>query len=144
MQVITRIRKSRKRDYADALSRFFVRVIGADVSDFTVVVTTEQGLTKETGGCGATSIDYEAGEIHVIFDSSLKGKDILFTLAHEFIHVRQMAFGELVYVGETPYWHGRRASRYKYEDRPWEIEAYSKMVDLIRQIPIHSPASNLN
>lgn len=142
MQVINKIRKSRKCDYLGALSRFFVAATQADLSNFDVVVYTQTGFQKETGAMAATCMNLDEDVIEVVFDSRLTGKELLISAAHEFIHVRQLAFGELCYCGETPYWMGKKAGHFAYEDKPWEIEAYREMIPLIeRVIQIGSVAS---
>ena len=135
MNVITTIRKSRKRDFVHALSCFFAKESGADLSNFDVVVSSSHGFQKEHGACAACRFNIDDEIIEVVIDSTLNGKQIILALAHEFIHVRQLALGELIYIGDVPYWNGRKSSRYDYADRPWEIEAYDKMVDLIRKLP---------
>lgn len=56
------------------------------------------------------------------------------TLAHEMVHVKQMAKGTLKTVKGINYWNGRRYSkRTKYLDQPWEIEAFSKQELIFRR-----------
>ena len=56
------------------------------------------------------------------------------TLAHEMVHVKQLAKGTLKTVKGVSYWNGRRYSkRTKYLDQPWEIEAFSKQELLFRR-----------
>jgi hypothetical protein len=134
MRVINKIRKSRKRDYLDALCRFFISATQANLTNFDVVIYTQTGFQKKTGAAAATGFNLEEDTIEVIFDSQLTGKELLMAAAHEFVHVRQLAFGELCYRGKTPYWNGKQAGHYTYENMPWEIEAYQEMIPLIKQI----------
>ncbi len=56
------------------------------------------------------------------------------TLAHEMVHVKQLAKGTLKTVKGVSYWNGRRyGKRTKYLDQPWEIEAFSKQELLFRR-----------
>ncbi len=56
------------------------------------------------------------------------------TLAHEMVHVKQMAKGTLKTVNGVTYWNGKRYSaRTKYLNQPWEIEAFSKQELLFRR-----------
>lgn len=52
--------------------------------------------------------------------------ELISTLAHEMIHVKQMANGELEIDQETgkKYWKGVDYTYASYEDQPWEIEAF--------------------
>jgi len=55
-------------------------------------------------------------------------------LAHEMVHVKQMARGTLKTVNGVKYWNGKRYSkRLKYLNQPWEIEAFSKQELLFRR-----------
>jgi hypothetical protein len=56
------------------------------------------------------------------------------TLAHEMVHVKQLAKGHLKNVKGVNYWNGKRYSkRTKYLNMPWEIEAFSKQELLFRR-----------
>ena len=63
----------------------------------------------------------EEGEYMIDLDKSLKLRDMLTTLAHELVHVKQYECGELTQNSEDniPYW-----------DKPSEIEAYGREVGL--------------
>ncbi len=56
------------------------------------------------------------------------------TLAHEMVHVKQIAKGKLKTIKDVHYWNGKRYSkRTKYLDQPWEIEAFSKQELVFRR-----------
>ncbi len=56
------------------------------------------------------------------------------TLAHEMVHVKQIANGTLKTVKGVNYWNGKRYSKKtKYLDMPWEVEAFSKQELLFRR-----------
>ena len=95
-------------------------------------------ITKE--GCEGTAIwedDYcdRPREFTIELDLSFSIRDVLITLAHEMVHVKQWAKdemyeytntmglvrfkGEKIHLEETDYW-----------DYPWEIEAYGKQLGL--------------
>jgi len=61
-------------------------------------------------------------------------KDMGVTLAHEMIHVKQLAKGTLKCVEGVTYWNGKRYRKnHKYLNQPWEIEAFSKQELLFRR-----------
>ena len=62
-------------------------------------------------------------------------KEIGMTLAHELVHVKQMAKGVLKNGPRgSNYWAGKRYGKNtKYLDRPWEIEAFSKQELILRR-----------
>lgn len=61
--------------------------------------------------------------------------EIMSTLAHEMVHTKQFLAGELAY--ETArgkvltLWCGRDASRIGYKNRPWEVEARERQMNLV-------------
>ena len=56
------------------------------------------------------------------------------TLAHEMVHVKQIAKGMLKTVNGVSYWKGQRYSRrVKYLNQPWEVEAFSKQELIFRR-----------
>lgn len=62
-------------------------------------------------------------------------KDMGITLAHEMVHVKQLAKGTLKQVNGVSYWKGKRYRKnHRYLDLPWEIEAYSKQELLFRRV----------
>jgi hypothetical protein len=63
----------------------------------------------------------------MIIDSGLEFERLIITLAHEMIHVKQYARGQIKSSRscKTHYWMGRHI-RKSYYDQPWEIEAYTK------------------
>lgn len=57
------------------------------------------------------------------------------SLAHEMVHVRQMANGTLKAVGEgAKVWNGKRYEKdFPYLDQPWELEAFAKQEIVFRR-----------
>lgn len=56
------------------------------------------------------------------------------TLAHEMVHVKQIAKGLLKSHKGSSYWRGKKFSkRVKYLDQPWEVEAFSKQELIFRR-----------
>ena len=93
-------------------------------------------LTKEGNEGSAIWEDdgYRSIQFIIELDTTLKNRNLLITLAHEMVHVKQWAKnemyeymephmvrfkGEKIHLEETDYW-----------DYPWEIEAYGKQLGL--------------
>ena len=56
------------------------------------------------------------------------------TLAHEMVHVKQMAKGTLKPKNGINFWRGKRyAKNTKYLNMPWEVEAFSKQELIFRR-----------
>ena len=71
----------------------------------------------------------------VVIKPTRKLKDIGLTLAHEMVHVKQLAKGVLKNKQNgVNIWAGKRyTKRTKYLDQPWEIEAFSKQELILRR-----------
>ena len=71
----------------------------------------------------------------VVIKPTRKLKDIGLTLAHEMVHVKQLAKGILKNKQNgVNIWAGKRyTKRTKYLDQPWEIEAFSKQELILRR-----------
>jgi hypothetical protein len=57
------------------------------------------------------------------------------TLAHEMVHVRQLAKGQLKYLpNQAKLWMGRRyTKKTRYLDQPWEQDAFARQEMLMRR-----------
>lgn len=57
-------------------------------------------------------------------------KELFRTLAHEMVHLKQYATGELSFDSQSAYWYGEpwkpKGKQHKYFDSPWELEAYGR------------------
>ena len=55
----------------------------------------------------------------------LNTRDLATTLIHEMIHVKQYARKELRNVNGVTLWKSQEHAKVKYDEAPWEIEAYA-------------------
>lgn len=75
-------------------------------------------------------------EFEIEIDTSLRKRTLLTALAHEMVHIKQYATGELASVDlpgqRSMLWHKQNVNihRNDYYDLPWEIEAYGREVGL--------------
>lgn len=72
---------------------------------------------RSLGGC----IQVDNGEYEIDLKRSLRMRDMLTTLAHELVHVKQYELGQLNHDAE---------SQYDYWDKPSEIEAHGRETGL--------------
>ena len=75
-------------------------------------------------------------EFQIELNPVIGSHDILETLAHEMVHVKQTVRGQLSSRGVSLFWRGKKVlcSKINYYDRPWEIEAWSKQTLLSNKI----------
>ena len=70
----------------------------------------------------------------VAVNSRQNMKDLGLTLAHELVHVKQMAKGQLRTVGGKTMWAGKPYKpSTEYLQRPWEIQAFSRQELILRR-----------
>jgi len=72
---------------------------------------------QSLGGC----VQVDAGEYEIDIKRSLRMREMLTTLAHELVHVKQYELGELTQDNEA---------EYDYWDKPSEIEAHGRETGL--------------
>lgn len=75
------------------------------------------------------------GAYLVVIKPNRRLKEIGMTLAHELVHVKQLAKGQLKYTKTgANIWAGKRYSKsIAYLDRPWEVEAFSRQELILRR-----------
>lgn len=105
---------------------FFIKELKLEKSCFNLMVFTDRGMAKREGNRGAV-FKLESKTIGMVIDTALDVERLITTLAHEMVHVKQYAKGQITH-GKNPkskYWMGRPVKA-DYFNTPWEIEAYSK------------------
>ena len=130
---------SRSEDYQNhvlSCARFYANRLNLENSQYSLHICSKRGLRTKEGKIGVTI--YRGKEIFVVLDSKLMNYRLLTTLAHEMVHVKQIARGrykhELLETGRLQqYWCGKRVTQ-EYFNRPWEIEAYNKEYRLAEQL----------
>ena len=65
------------------------------------------------------------------FGKPMSMESMMKTLAHEMVHAKQYLRGELN--GYNLAWKGRKPRNYKYENAPWEKEAYGREDELFNK-----------
>ena len=120
----------KKRKFIEAILPSMIDQLGLTNSRRAVLVCLE----KDCDGAGMTVPVNIIDSYVVVIQSSMSIKDIGLTLAHEMVHVRQMAKGVLKTVNGTQYWAGKRyTKRTKYLDQPWEVDAFARQEIVFRK-----------
>ena len=99
-------------------------------------------VTKVDGAYGLCEGDKDYAEITLSKTCPIDGRklgylEMMKTLAHEMVHAKQFLRGELYCDGGFA-WRGRKSEGYKYENQPWEKEAYKKEGKLFMDAFPHS------
>jgi hypothetical protein len=125
MEVIVDMRKSDRREMIEGCINLFISKLRLKKSKITLFVFSRKNFEKETGAAGMV-YPYSKHVITMELDSRLSTDKLVHTLAHEMIHVKQIAKGQLSYEGRKIFWKGERVypKRMSYYNHPWEIDAW--------------------
>jgi hypothetical protein len=130
------LRKGSKKNFLEAATLFFAQELKLKNSSYELVVMTQKGLVK------SQNINGLATKLHdkllgVVIDSNLNIEKSISTLAHEMVHVKQMATGKLQHKTirgkEVAFWNGKKVKA-DYLNRPWEQQAWSQEVLLSNKL----------
>lgn len=134
MQINILIRKGARRAFIEAQIKFHIRHLKLERSSYTLTVMTRKGQQAETGGRGVTG--HQDKNIVICLDSGLAIYHLMMTVAHEMVHVKQIARGQLRYEivrgKEIIHWLGKRADKLPYLKQPWELEAFARTELMVR------------
>lgn len=115
-----------------ALTFFTERLMSKRLcSNITVRVVFKKGMIKDTGleaTCLWDDDNLKPREFTITVDSELSRRKLLLSLAHEVVHIKQYATGQLRYFlrGPNCKWMGKPYddTGVAYSDLPWEVEAW--------------------
>jgi hypothetical protein len=110
-----------------ACIKLYAKELKIDKNDFTLIVFSSKDLVQEQGANGmATPITDKLYAMHL--SSRIDSEKLIEVIAHEMVHIKQFAKGQLKRIGRQTFWMGKRYVRSKvnYYDHPWEHDAWSK------------------
>lgn len=87
------------------------------------------------GWCVWADKNIKSREFELSIKKNLDDEDLILTIMHEMVHVKQMAKGELKELyrgGHRQVWKGKTVNK-NYEDQPWEKEAYRMQDKLFKE-----------
>ena len=126
MNVIMTGRRSVRRDFIETAVLFFCQDLKLDRSKFTLAVQSVRGLNRAQQARGGV-IQTDNKSIVMLLDSALNTEELVQTIAHEMIHVKQIARGRLTcFIRDGNMencWLGKKLEM-PYHLRPWEVEAF--------------------
>lgn len=109
----------------DLATQFLRKELKLEKSKFQLAINVTSGLRKYHGFNGMVAQTGER-DITMVVDSRLGEGDLIQCVAHEMVHVKQIAKGQLT-IGKrnTQLWLGQRVNTV-YHERPWEQEAFAR------------------
>ena len=131
MEYQVKSRSKRAKKLVEHLMPNLIGQLGLQNSKKFVLIEIGRNITDGNHGC---TIPLNGLDSYIISIDMLRLQDIGVTLAHEMVHVKQLAKGLLKAEKGQKYWRGQKFSkRVHYLDTPWEIEAFSKQDLLFRR-----------
>jgi hypothetical protein len=130
MEFLVEARSIKKRKFVEAILPSMIGQLGLTASRKAVVIR----IANECEGMGITVPVDILDSYVVVINPRLKLKELGLTLAHEMVHVRQMAKGFLKSKNGHNYWCGKRyGKKTKYLDLPWEQDAFARQEIIFRK-----------
>lgn len=125
--------KKRNKKFIEALVPSMIKQLKLERSKKVVVIR----VANECGeGNDGTTVDLGINYGYIVVIRPRRAlKEIGATLAHEMVHVKQLAKGQLKQRSTGSFiWAGKRYSKKTaYLNMPWEIEAFSKQELILRR-----------
>jgi hypothetical protein len=126
MNIQLNIRSKDTKEFVGMVIKFFEADLKLKNSSWSLDVYTKRGMETEDRCRG--SVTYIGPKYLVmVIDPKLDIERLVLTLAHEMVHVKQYARGQIKHRlgSKTYYWMGKQ-NRKKYFEQPWELEAFGK------------------
>lgn len=123
IEIVTR---SVKRKFVlETASRFLRKELKLEKSKYALTIYNTPGLRKREGFNGICS-EVADHDIVIMVDGGLGECELVQCLAHEMVHVKQIAKGQLQLDSkQRQTWLGQRVNTV-YHERPWEQEAFAR------------------
>lgn len=130
MEFKVEARSKRHRTFISAILPSMIDQLGLTNSKKCLVVMVDKDVTQ----MGMT-VNLDPLDAYVVSIKPQSLQSIGLTLAHEMVHVRQMAKGFLKPKGNgVNLWCGKRyGKRTKYLDMPWELDAFARQEIVLRR-----------
>lgn len=135
MEFFIDMRRSRRRDFIEAAIAFYIQELNLTRSRYFLAVVKDQSVVTEQGINGGV-VQSGPGVIGMILDTRLPIQQLVQTIAHEMVHVKQIARGRLqnrvVKNQLVNVWYGKTfaVEDLAYHRRPWELEAFRQEREL--------------
>ena len=129
MNFIVQSRSKRTKKFFEAILPSMIRQLNLTNSRKCLIVKTDRIDSQ-----GVTLPFYDIDTYLVVVNSTKRLTDMGITLAHEMVHVRQMAKGKLKSVAKGNTWNGKLyTKKTEYLDQPWEQDAFAKQEIIFRR-----------
>jgi len=126
MDIQVMARNSISKGLVENCLQFFRNELKLQNSRYSLIVVPERGMSGRDGIRGSV-FKIAPTVIGMSIDTALDTERLIIALAHEMIHVKQYARGQITHGKNlnSKFWMGKKF-RGHYYDLPWEVEAFSK------------------
>jgi len=133
MEYTIRARSQKTKMFLHSIMPSLIKQLGLENCRKPLHINVRKDLVED-GYDGQTSYLPQWDCLVIVLKPKYHLEQLGVTLAHEMVHVKQLAKGKLKMVKGVSYWNGKRFSkRIKYLDQPWEVEAFSRQELLFRK-----------
>jgi hypothetical protein len=126
MDISVIARKSFSKELIQNCLTVYKHELNLQNSKYNLIVFTERGMGSREGYRGSV---FKLGPkvIGMVLDTALDQEKLIITMAHEMVHVKQYAKGQMTHTknGRGRLWKGKKINA-EYYDSPWELEAFGK------------------
>lgn len=135
MEIELYTKSEKRKNLLEMGAKFYAKKLNLNNSKFNLEIRSVTGLRKKQNCNGVV---FQSGDKNITMhlDNTLCFGRLMFTLAHEMVHVKQIAKGQ--YKGKIAKngklqrcWMGKVVTA-KYIDRPWEKEAFGREIELVK------------
>ena len=126
MDIQVLARKSASKMLVETCLQVFRNELKLQNSRYSLIVVPHRGMSVKEGVRGSV---FKLGPtvIGMSIDTALDIERLIIALAHEMVHVKQYARGQITHGKNlnSRFWMGKKFKGHYY-DLPWEVEAFSK------------------
>lgn len=131
MEFAVKSRSKKCKMIVEAILPSIIKQLNLTKSKKFLLVEISKHVGEDNDGC---TVDLPLIDSIVVTVKPAPAHLLGITLAHEMVHVKQLARGILRTNQGKKYWRGQfYSNRTKYMNRPWELEAFAKQEILFRR-----------
>ena len=132
MEYLVHARNKRTKEFIETILPSMIKQLRLTNSKKSLFVKVSQSDIEDDNMGQTAHIPALDGIVVIIKPQSREKMGL--TLAHEMVHVKQIAKGVLKSYNGVSYWRGKRVGKkVKYLDQPWEVEAFSRQELIFRR-----------
>jgi hypothetical protein len=132
-------RSKTRSNFLKQLATFYIKELKLTKSKYDLSIFLEPKLCKNQAVDGLVFRLHDSTHVIMILDSAMSVQDTVKTFAHEMVHVKQIARGQMSFKkkrngSSDVVWMGKVHKKHDIYESPWEIEAYSKELVLANKV----------